>query len=47
MTEYIEREAALSELKKIPAYFDSRDIWYGISLAMDVIRKLPVADTDG
>ncbi len=44
MPEYIKREAALAELKKMPAYFDSADTRYGITLAVNAICALPAAD---
>lgn len=42
--EYIEREAALEELNKVPAYFDSGDARWGIEIAMSVVKKQPTAD---
>ena len=42
--EYIEREALLKELNKIPTYFDSGDIRYGIIIAIDQVEKQPTAD---
>ena len=44
MKEYIEREATLKELHKVPAYFDSGDIRYGIQIAIDIVEKQLTAD---
>lgn len=47
MAEYIEREKLLEELEKIPAFFDSGDIRYGIEIAIDQTKKQPTADVVG
>ena len=44
MGKYIEREKAVEELEKIPAYFDSGDIQYGVEIAIDQVKKIPTAD---
>lgn len=44
MPEYIEREASIAELRKVPAYFYSGDISYGIQIAIDLITKQPTTD---
>lgn len=44
MSEYIERKAAIKRIKKIPAYFDSGDIRYGIELALQAIKDEPAAN---
>ena len=45
MKEYIERETTTKELEKMPAYFESGDIRYGIIVAIDILKKqTPAAD---
>ena len=44
MPEYIEREKLIEELNKMPAYFDSNDIRYGVKIAIDQVKKQPTAD---
>ncbi len=44
MAEYIERETLIEELDKVPAYFESGDIRYGIQIAMHAVSKQPTAD---
>nr|DAO88787.1 MAG TPA: hypothetical protein [Caudoviricetes sp.] len=45
MKEYIERETTIKELEKMPAYFESGDIRYGIIVAIDILKKqTPAAD---
>lgn len=42
---YIERETTIKELEKMPAYFESGDIRYGIIIAIDILEKqTPAAD---
>ena len=45
MDEYINKNLALSELNKVPAYFENGDIHYGIALAINIVKKLPVVTT--
>lgn len=44
MAEYIEREKLLEELKKIPAYFDSGDIRYGVGISINQVKEQPTAN---
>lgn len=42
---YIDKEATIKELEKMPAYFESGDIRYGIIVAIDIVKKqTPAAD---
>lgn len=42
---YIEQETTIKELEKMPAYFESGDIRYGIIVAIDILKKqTPAAD---
>ncbi len=42
---YIDKKATIKELEKMPAYFESGDIRYGIIVAIDIVKKqAPAAD---
>lgn len=44
MKQYIDRETAINELSKIPAYFSDGGVRYGVQIASAEIEKLPAAD---
>ena len=41
---YIDKESTIKELEKVPAYFDSGDIRYGIDIATQQVIEQPTAD---
>ena len=42
---YIDKETTIKELEKMPAYFESGDIRYGIIIAIDILEKqAPTSD---
>ena len=44
MKQYIDRETAINELSKIPAYFSDGGVRYGVQIALAEIEKLPSTD---
>ena len=45
MAEYIERDAAVSEIARIAEDSDMPDVWYsGMSVAMSAVCRIPSAD---
>ena len=44
MKQYIDRETAINELSKIPAYFSDGGVRYGVQIASAEIKKIPAAD---
>ena len=46
MKQYIDRETAINELSKIPAYFSDGDVRYGVKVAIAELEKLPTAEEE-
>ena len=46
MKQYIDRETAINELSKIPAYFSDGGVCYGVQIALAEIEKIPIAEEE-